>query len=72
MGEVPSVDLLFISQPVPIWIPVTKQSNMTLNVPTYINLYGYGYRNVYELDELVNVNDRRISFEGSIVPPKKP
>ena len=28
---------------------------MALNVPTYINLYGYGYQNVYELDELVNV-----------------
>jgi hypothetical protein len=40
---------------------------MALNVPTYINLYGYGYRNVYELDELVNVNDPRISFEGSVV-----
>ena len=49
-----------------------KPLMMALNVPTYINLYGYGYRNVYELDELVNVNDRRISFEGSIVPPKKP
>lgn len=40
---------------------------MALNIPTYINLYGYGYRNVYELDELVNVNDPRIHFEGSIV-----
>ncbi|WP_219339552.1 rhodanese-like domain-containing protein [Luteimonas salinisoli] len=40
---------------------------MALNIPTYINLYGYGYRNVYELDELVNVNDPRIAFEGSIV-----
>lgn len=40
---------------------------MALNVPTYINLYGYGYRNVYELDELVDVNDPRIEFAGSIV-----
>lgn len=40
---------------------------LALNIPTYINLYGYGYRNVYELGELVNVNDKRISFEGSIV-----
>ena len=40
---------------------------MALNVPTYINLYGYGYRNVYELDELVNVNDARVLFEGSLV-----
>lgn len=43
---------------------------MALNVPTYINLYGYGYHNVYELNELVKVNDPRIKFEGSIVEPK--
>ena len=49
-----------------------KPLMMALNVPTYINLYGYGYRNVYELDELVNVKDRRITFEGSIVDQKKP
>ena len=40
---------------------------LALNIPTYINLYGYGYRNVYELAELVNVNDPRIRFEGSMV-----
>ena len=40
---------------------------MALNVPTYINLYGYGYQNVYELDELVNVSDQRIEFEGTVI-----
>lgn len=40
---------------------------MALNVPTYINLYGYGYQNVYELDELVDISDSRIQFEGSSV-----
>ena len=44
-----------------------KPIMMALNIPTYINLYGYGYRNVYELHELVNVKDPRIEFEGSIV-----
>ena len=48
-----------------------KPRMMALNIPTYINLYGYGYRNVYELDELVDVKDPRISFEGSIVGEKK-
>jgi rhodanese-related sulfurtransferase len=48
----------------------SKPLMMALNIPTYINLYGYGYRNVYELHELVNVKDRRIEFEGSIVAPK--
>ena len=35
------------------------------NIPTYINLYGYGYRNIYELDELVEMNDPRLEFEGT-------
>ena len=48
-----------------------KPLMMALNIPTYINLYGYGYHNVYELHELVNVNDSRIAFEGSIVSPPK-
>jgi len=47
-----------------------KPIMMALNIPTYINLYGYGYRNVYELNELVNVNDPRIAFEGTIVEQK--
>jgi uncharacterized protein YxeA len=44
-----------------------KPIMLALNIPTYINLYGYGYRNIYELDELVNVNDTKIKFEGTEV-----
>jgi hypothetical protein len=47
-----------------------KPLMMALNVPTYINLYGYGYHNVYELDELVKVNDPRVAFEGTAVAKK--
>ncbi len=47
-----------------------KPLMMALNIPTYVNLYGYGYHNVYELHELVNVDDPRITFEGSIVPQR--
>lgn len=39
--------------------------SLALNIPTYINLYGYGYRNVYELSELVSTRDKRITFEGT-------
>jgi Rhodanese-like domain len=48
---------------------VEKKPGLTLalNVPTFINLYGYGYKNVYELSELVSVNDNRIQFEGTDV-----
>lgn len=42
-----------------------KPVMLALNIPTYINLYGYGYKNIYELDELVNVNDQRVKFEGT-------
>jgi hypothetical protein len=42
-----------------------KEITLALNIPTFINLYGYGYQNVYELSELVSVNDNRIQFEGS-------
>jgi hypothetical protein len=44
---------------------------MALNIPTYINLYGYGYKNVYELSELISVFDPRIKLEGTAVGPPK-
>lgn len=44
-----------------------KPIMLALNIPTHINLYGYGYRNIYELDELVKVKDPRINFAGSEV-----
>jgi hypothetical protein len=44
-----------------------KPKMMALNIPTYVNLYGYGYRNIYELDELLDVKDPRVVFEGSLV-----
>jgi hypothetical protein len=42
---------------------------LALNIPTYINLFGYGYKNVYELKDLVSIYDERISFEGTAVRP---
>lgn len=44
-----------------------KSIMLALNIPTYLNLYGYGYKNVYELNELVSINDERIHFSGSEV-----
>lgn len=40
---------------------------LALNIPTYINLYGYGYKNVYELDELISFFDHRIVYEGTSI-----
>lgn len=44
-----------------------KPVTLALNIPTYINLYGYGYRNIYELSELVNTYGDKIEFEGTAV-----
>ena len=53
--------------------PIEKKNElgitMALNIPTYINLYGYGYKNVYELSELISIFDERIEFEGTAVSP---
>jgi hypothetical protein len=40
---------------------------MALNIPTYINLYGYGYKNVFELKDLIFVNSGVVEFEGTAV-----
>lgn len=48
-----------------------KPIMLALNIPTFINLYGYGYRNVYELAELVHIDDPRITFEGTVVAKKR-
>ena len=35
---------------------VTKSVQLALNIQTFINLYGYGYPNIYELGEAVNMD----------------
>ncbi len=43
--------------------PVTaKRAPLALNIPTFINLYGYGYRNIYELNDVVDMDDPRVRF----------
>lgn len=44
-----------------------EELTLALNIPTYINLYGYGYKNVYELSELVSIWDIRLELEGTEV-----
>ncbi|MFT5860917.1 MAG: hypothetical protein ACI865_003033 [Flavobacteriaceae bacterium] len=48
---------------------IIKEAPITLalNIPTYINLYGYGYKNVYELKDLVMIGDQRLELEGTEV-----
>ncbi len=42
-----------------------KALSLALNIPTFINLYGYGYSNVYELGELVKADNPKLKFEGT-------
>ena len=42
-----------------------KMVSAALNISTYIALYNYGYRNVYELGPLVDIKESRLEFEAS-------
>jgi hypothetical protein len=42
-----------------------KSIQLALNIQTFINLYGYGYRNVYELGDVVNFNDPQVRWVSS-------
>ena len=51
-----------------------KLMTASLNLSTYIALYNYGYRNVYELGPLIDVRKTAIEFEGTMLtepPPRK-
>ena len=39
------------AEPVPL-----KRTPLALNIPTFINLYGYGYRNIWELGSVVTTD----------------
>lgn len=54
-------------QKVALGYSAEKPVMLALNIPTYLNLYGYGYKNVFELHELVHVDDHRTKFEGSMI-----
>jgi len=41
---------------------VLKSVQLALNIQTFINLYGYGYKNVYELGDVVNFDDPAVRW----------
>lgn len=45
----------------------SKASRAALNLSTFIALYGYGYRNVYELAPLVDIKESKLEFEPAAV-----
>src|SRR5437016_12711745 len=42
----------------------SKLPSASLNISTYIALYDYGYRNVYELGPLIDIGASRLEFES--------
>ena len=51
----------------------SKLPSASLNLSTYIALYNYGYRNVYELGPRVDLAKSKLPFESSVAPaPRKP
>ena len=44
----------------------SKLPSASLNLSTYIALYNYGYRNVYELGPLVDIKTSALEFESSL------
>ena len=49
----------------------SKLPNASLNLSTFIALYTYGYRNVYELGPLIDVDDTKLEFETSRDSPDR-
>jgi len=44
----------------------TKAMTASLNLSTYIALYSYGYRNIYELGPLLDVKTTKLEMVGSL------
>ena len=39
-----------------------KRAELAPNIQSFINLYGYGYRNIYELGDVVDFNDPHVRW----------
>jgi len=46
----------------------TKAPSASLNLSTFIALYNYGYRNIYELGPLIDIKSAKLEFESSADP----
>jgi hypothetical protein len=44
----------------------SKIARASLNLSTYIALYSYGYRNIYELGPLIDIRNTKLSLEGTL------
>lgn len=46
-----------------------KRAPLALNIPTFINLYGYGYENIFELNGVTHMADPKARWTGEPSPP---
>jgi hypothetical protein len=53
----------FIDDVAPVMM---KNTSLALNIQTFINLYGYGYRNVYELGGAYSIKDPKIERRSKV------
>lgn len=44
----------------------SKAAPLALNIPTFVNLHGYGYKQVYELADVLKLDDPRLPL---VTPP---
>ena len=45
---------------------ITKAGPVALNIPTFIHLVAYGYRNVRELNDVLDIDDPRLPWVSSV------
>jgi hypothetical protein len=48
----------------------SKLPSASLNLSTYIALYNYGYRNVYELRDTLDIKESKLDFESVAQTPR--
>lgn len=51
------------AEPIPL-----KRISLALNIPTFINLYGYGYENIYELGVLTETTNENVNWVEGALP----
>lgn len=47
---------------------ILKTGRVALNLSTFTHLYGYGYRNIRELNDVMDLNDPRVRWVGAPPP----
>jgi len=51
---------------------ILKTGRLALNLSTFTHLYGYGYRNIRELNDVVSMSDPRIQWVSGPTPTGSP